>query len=72
MEKSTNELNIAWLAGILDGEGCITAKKNSVSSLFCRITIEAVSLNMIAALEEIFRENGVDYSKEGPIPEKLY
>ena len=60
------ETEIAWLAGILDGEGCITAKKPSPSALTFRVTFESVSEAMIKKVRSVLDELGVDYVVDGP------
>jgi len=59
--------DIAWLSGIIDGEGCVTAQQNSVRSLTFRVTIESVSAVMIDRVRDILHQCGVEYRMEGPL-----
>jgi len=61
------DTEIAWLAGILDGEGCITAKMPSPRALAFRITFESVSEAMMTAIRRILGEMDVDYAMGGPL-----
>ena len=62
-----NATDLAWLSGIIDGEGCVYAKQNSVRSLTFRVTVEAVSLAMIDKAQSVLHQCGVAYRVEGPI-----
>jgi len=64
MVKATD---IAWLSGIIDGEGCVYARQISVRGLTFRITIEAVSETMIDKVREILNQCNVEYRIEPPI-----
>ena len=57
---------LAWLAGILDGESCITAKRCSRNAVAFRITVEAVSEAMISAVMQLLVQFGVEYKTEPP------
>ena len=59
--------DLAWLAGIIDGEGCITARQNSIRSLGFRVTIESVSTVMIEKVRNILHQCDVEYRTEGPM-----
>jgi hypothetical protein len=59
--------DIAWLSGILDGEGCVTAQQNSIRSLTFRVTIESVSAAMVDRVCDVLRQSGVEYRMEGPM-----
>ncbi|HUQ32714.1 MAG TPA: LAGLIDADG family homing endonuclease [Pyrinomonadaceae bacterium] len=59
--------DLAWLSGIIDGEGCITARQNSIRSLGFRVTIEAVSTVMIEKVRDVLHQCGVEYRTEGPM-----
>jgi len=56
-----SQTRIAWLAGIIDGEGCITAKMVSRSAMRFRLTIESVSDAMIGSVKDILSELDVEY-----------
>jgi len=60
----------AWLAGILDGEGCLTSKRNSPRGLTCVITIEGVSEAMMQRVRQVLEDAGIDYVTEGPLMRK--
>ena len=55
---------IAWLSGIIDGEGCIYGKQNSIRSVTFRVTVESVSLAMIDKIQHILRQCDVEYRIE--------
>lgn len=59
--------DLAWLSGIIDGEGCITARQNSIRSLGFRVTIEAVSTVMMGKVREVLHQCDVEYRTEGPM-----
>jgi len=61
------DMDVAWLSGIIDGEGCITAKRCSERALAFRITIETVSEAMIAKARCILYQLGVEHKLEGPL-----
>jgi hypothetical protein len=61
------DMDVAWLAGIIDGEGCITAKRCSERALNFRVTVETVSETMIARVRDILHQLGVEYRLEGPL-----
>jgi hypothetical protein len=59
--------DLAWLSGIIDGEGCITARQNSIRSLGFRVTIESVSTVMINKVRSILHQCGIEHRIEGPM-----
>jgi len=59
--------DLAWLGGIIDGEGCITARQNSIRSLGFRVTVESVSVVMIDKVRDVLHQCGVEYRTEGPM-----
>ena len=59
--------DLAWLGGIIDGEGCITAHQNSIRSLGFRVTVESASTVMITKVGNILRQCDVEYRTEGPM-----
>ncbi len=59
--------DIALLSGILDGEGCITAKQNSIRSVTFRVTVESVSAAMVGKVGDVLRECCIEYRTEGPM-----
>jgi hypothetical protein len=59
--------DLAWLSGIIDGEGCVTARQNSIRSLGFRVTIESVSVAMIGRVCSILHQCGVEHTTEGPM-----
>lgn len=64
MVKNTD---LAWLAGIVDGEGCIYGhwlnRRNATGGNVCvEIRIQVTSLTMIAKVGEICRELGVVFT----------
>ena len=63
--------DLAWLSGIIDGEGCITAHQNSIRSLGFRVTIESVSTVMIDKVRSILHQCSVEHRIEGPIWREL-
>ncbi|MDQ3750041.1 MAG: hypothetical protein M3367_13680 [Acidobacteriota bacterium] len=68
MVKATD---IAWLSGIIDGEGCVYARQILVRGLTFRITIETVSETMIDKVREILNQCNVEYRIEPPIWREL-
>jgi len=64
MVKATD---IAWLSGIIDGEGCVYGRQISIRSLTFRVTIETVSETMIDRVREILNQCDVEYRIEPPI-----
>ena len=65
------DIELGWLAGIIDGEGCITAGlKNrgrsnvSVGSVECRITVQANSGAMIAKICNLLDITDIGYALE--------
>ena len=59
--------NLAWLSGIIDGEGCITAHQNSIRSLGFRVTVESVSPVMFEKVTNILQQCAVEHRTEGPM-----
>src|SRR5215213_4505202 len=59
--------DIAWLSGIIDGEGCVYARQISIRGLTFRITIETVSEVMIDRVQEILNQCNVEYRIEHPV-----
>ncbi|GEM_PF-2302608 len=59
--------DIAWLSGIIDEEGCVTARHISIRALTFRITIESVSAVMIDRVRDILHQRGIEYRMEGPV-----
>jgi hypothetical protein len=64
---------LAWLAGILDGEGCFYVRltnkgkyKSSVGNIETRITVQATSIRMIEKIQEIYNEYGISYLRTPP------
>jgi LAGLIDADG-like domain len=62
-----NVADVAWLAGIIDGEGCLTSKRNSQRGLSCVITIESVSEAMVQKVLQILRDCGIAFCTEAPL-----
>ena len=62
-----SQTQIAWLTGIIDGEGCITAKMPSRSSIAFRLTIESVSESMMRSVMEILDGLDIKYWENPPI-----
>jgi hypothetical protein len=62
-----SETEVAWLAGIIDGEGCITAKMSSQSAVAFRLTIESVSDAMMGTVKHILGGLDISYVENGPI-----
>jgi len=64
--NSINEIaDLAWLAGIIDGEGCIFARKvNKVANVDCRVAIQAASIRMIDDVSRIYDRYGIAYTRE--------
>ena len=63
--------DLAWLAGIYDGEGCFRAKlmnkgrnPGSVGAIGYVITVQSVSEAMINKIEAIYLELGVTYFRD--------
>lgn len=57
-----DETRIAWLAGLIDGEGCIQARMLARdNALLVELRIEAVSERMIAAVCQILDGIEVEY-----------
>lgn len=71
--NSGNE-DAAWLAGIIDGEGCLYVrftnvgrwKSNPTGNLETRVEIHVVSARMIDAIEVIYTAWGVEYLRSQP------
>lgn len=64
------DLELAWLAGIIDGEGCICGhwinrKNKSGGNLSIEIRVEATSLAMITRIAEICESIGIGFSVDG-------
>lgn len=65
---------LAWLAGIIDGEGCIYAHLTNVGrnlkcptgTLTFRIEVHTVSGRMVDAMEEIYRRRGIAHHRYPP------
>jgi hypothetical protein len=70
----TMNTSIIWLAGLLDGEGCLYArftnagryKSNPIGNLETRVTVQAASERMIAAIQEVYVAHGIDFFREKP------
>ncbi len=60
--------DIAWLAGIIDGEGCVTVHRDSERGMSCRVTIESISEAMHRKVVAILVDNVIAYSTKGPLP----
>lgn len=61
------DTDVAWLSGIIDGEGCITAKQCSERALTFRVTVESVSESMTAKVRHILYQLGIESRLEGPL-----
>lgn len=74
MGKSDNE-DIAWLAGILDGEGCFCVRRVNVNryasnpngNLFIFVTVQAASIRMIDQMQRVYEGIGIKFKRYGPI-----
>jgi len=67
--KVMQEISKAYIAGIIDGEGCIHGHVGNIhkgystgGAIDVRVTVEATSLTMIKTLQEFCDELGVSYS----------
>ena len=58
MKKYTD---IAWLSGIVDGEGCFQARLISNKSLFFSFRLENTSSKMIDKVKEILSNNKIEF-----------
>ena len=59
-------LDLAWLAGIVDGEGCFCAKRQAKNAMHLRLRIEATSTAMIDRIAEILDAWNVGYRRQRP------
>jgi len=59
---------VAWLAGLVDGEGCLYARHSTKTqnSIEVRLELQTVSLTMIDAVAEILDALNVSYTREAP------
>lgn len=71
------EVQIGWLAGIIDGEGCICGhwtnrgKYSTGGSVSVEVRVDATSLAMIMKIASICTDLGVAFALEGPRMAKL-
>lgn len=65
VKKTTpsQDLQIAWLAGILDGEGSIGRYTTKQNSQIIGIVIVNTDLDILAKVEEIYRDLNVFYNR---------
>ena len=65
-----NKIDIAWLAGIIDGEGCIyphvTNKRQGNHNLCFRVEAQATSIRMIDEIERIYTAMEIRFIRSGP------
>lgn len=64
---------LAWLAGLFDGEGCFCVRimnrgrnLKSIGSIHCKVTVQATSKVMIDQIELIYIKLGIRYALDGP------
>ena len=64
---------IAWIAGIIDGEGCIYGKslKPGHTTVMLKLDVQSVSKRMIDELETFFIMQGVEYKRLPTVMQKL-
>lgn len=66
------ETKLAWLAGLVDGEGCLHARHvqsnsgKTKNSIFVKLEIHSVSKNMIDAVCSILDDLGITYYRAQP------
>lgn len=70
-EKKMSKYELGWLAGIIDGEGCLYARFTKRKSLEVRLDIQAVSKTMIDAIEVLYSKFGFAYTRQPPKMFKL-
>jgi len=64
---SRKDLRLAWLAGLIDGEGCITAyieksnKNKTRKILDCRIKVTNTDMRILKRISEIYVENKIGF-----------
>ena len=63
---TVSELDSAWAAGFIDGEGCITLHRNTLNGYVLRLQVSSSTIEPLERLKEIFggRLNG-PYANKG-------
>lgn len=71
----SQDIRLAWLAGIIDGEGSISNLDSNRKSRYYRVTIVNTDNAIIKKVEEIYSDFGIKYRqdiKEVPIDRKPF
>lgn len=69
--KTLSKSELGWLAGIIDGEGCLYARKVNKGSFDIRLDLQAVSKDMIDHIELLLSRLNVEYKRQPPTLFKL-
>lgn len=67
----TRQENLIWLAGLIDGEGCIHAHFTNSKNVSIQIQVHCASKIMIDSIEEILRYNSIEYFRNTPFMQPL-
>ena len=57
--STVKELQIAWAAGIIEGEGCFSLNKNGYGSEYGRISVKMTDEDIINRLQQVFNAGHV-------------
>ena len=62
------DTRIAWLAGLVDGEGCLYARHSTKTqnSIEVRLELQTVSAAMVDSVAQIFDALNISYTREAP------
>ncbi len=64
------DTDLAWLAGALDGAGCITTQLRHPNSLGTFLQVKSISVALSARIKEIYDDLGVKYKQTTRLTDK--
>lgn len=65
------DLDLGWLAGIIDGEGSLNVYVGKSGSIAVEVRVEACSLTMMDGIRRCYDAAAIQYKLRGPFRRKL-
>jgi len=62
----TSKENLIWLAGLIDGEGCIHSHMTGKNNPSIQVQVHCASKIMVDSIEEIYLKEGIEYFRDLP------
>lgn len=57
------DIELGWLAGIIDGEGCFNCRLNRKNTILIRFTLHSCSVKMQSQVSSLLKKTGIKFSE---------